>query len=96
MSKCTKREIIERFSPVFIYKKYLINFGKYIKSKTIAIIAEIIVSNPNWLIELNSDKRSGINVTIIIKVVLMTAFPVILKDLLIESFLFKPLRRLNL
>jgi len=43
MSKCTKREIIERFSPVFIYKKYLINFGKYIKSKTIAIIAEIIV-----------------------------------------------------
>ena len=29
------------------YKKYLINLGKYIKSKTIAIIAETIVSNPN-------------------------------------------------
>ena len=78
------------------YKKYLINFGKYIKSKTIAIIAETIVSKPNWLIELNSEKRRGINVTIIISVVLITAFPVTLSDLSMASFLLKPLRILNL
>ena len=55
-----------------------------------------MVSNPKWLMELNSEKRRGINVTIIISVVLITAFPVILKDLSIASFLFSPLIILNL
>ena len=44
-----------------------------IKSKTIAIIADRIVIVANWLIERNSEKRRGISVTTITRVVLTIA-----------------------
>ena len=59
-------------------------------------MADIIVSIPSWLIELNSEKSNGNKVNKIITVVFKTALPVIVSDLSSASDLFKPLIKLDL
>ena len=61
-----------------------------------AIIAEIMVKKPSWLIELNSENKRGTNVIIITIVVFITALPVKFKDFFIANWWFSPLLILNL